>query len=315
MIRGFNPIMAELAETVAAVRRFNRFYTRAIGALEKGYLGGPYTLAETRVLWEIANSDGVTPKAICAALDLDPGYLSRMVARFERDGLVAREPAPDDGRSVRLSLTPRGRERFGELDLRQAARVEDMVGALSPDRQARLSAALGEVQALLSQPNPQPPFELRPHRTGDLGWVVQRHAAIYNAEYGWDERFEAMCARIAADFQETFDPARERGWIAEREGRNVGCVFLEAGEDDSAKIRLLLVEPAARGLGIGGRLVDECIRFAREAGYGEITLWTQSVLTSARKIYAAAGFEIVDTWPNRDFGGWGLTSEKWRLAL
>lgn len=307
--------MAELTDTVAAVRRFNRFYTRAIGVLDKGHLGGPYTLVESRVLYEIASRAGVTPTAIIAEMGLDAGYLSRIVKRFEREGLVARAPSDVDGRSVVLTVTPAGAEVYAGLHRRTIAQVEGLLAGLSADQRAELAGALGQVEGLLGAPGEAAPYTLRPHRIGDLGWVVERHGVVYNREYGWDDRFEALVGRIAADFVDNFDPAHARSWIAERRGERVGCVFLERGEGASAKLRLLLVEPAARGLGLGRRLVDECVSFARAAGYEEITLWTQSCLTAARAIYAAAGFELVDSWPNQDFGGWGLTSEKWRLGL
>jgi len=306
--------MAE-TDTVAAVRRFNRFYTRAIGVLDKGHLGGPYSLAESRVLYEIASRERVSPKDIIAVTGLDAGYLSRIVKRFEREGLVARARSGDDGRSILLTTTDRGREVYGGLHRRTIAQVEGLIGALSREQQARLIHALGEVQRLLGAPPPAATYGLRPLRVGDVGWVVQRHGVVYAREYGWDERFEAMCARIAGDFVTNFDPQWERSWIAERDGENVGCVFLAKGDETTAKLRLLLVEPSARGLGLGRRLVDECVGFAREAGYETVTLWTQSVLTAARRIYAATGFELVDSWPNRDFGGFDLTSERWDLRL
>lgn len=307
--------MAEQTDTVAAVRRFNRFYTRAIGVLDQGHLGGPYTLAESRVLYEICSRDGVTPKAIIGETGLDAAYLSRIVKRFEREGIVARTPSALDGRSILLRPTPRGLEVYAGLHGRTIARVEGLLEGLSSESQSRLARALSEVEALLAAPQPAAAYSLRPHRLGDIGWVVQRHGLLYNREFGWDERFEALCAGIAGEIFTGFDPERERSWIAERAGENIGCIFLQDAGDNAAKLRLLLVEPTARGLGLGRRLVDECVKAARELGYDEITLWTQHVLIAARRIYAAAGFEIVETWPNRDFGGLGLTSEKWRLKF
>jgi DNA-binding MarR family transcriptional regulator/GNAT superfamily N-acetyltransferase len=304
--------MAELVDTVAAVRRFNRFYTRAIGALERSFLGGPYSLPETRVLWEIAHADGITPKAVGAALGLDPGYLSRMLARLERDGLVARERAAADGRSILLTLTDHGRAVFGELDQRQAQRVEALMGPLSADGRGRLAAAVAEVEDLLDGAT-RPPVVLRDPRVGDMGWVVERHAVLYHREYGWTG-MEPLVGRIVADFVETRDPARERCWIAERAGQRLGCVFLVKETDDVARLRLLLLEPAARGERLGRRLVDECIRFAREAGYREIVLWTHAKLTAARGIYAATGFRLEETWTHDDFGQ-AEVSETWRLPL
>lgn len=303
------------ADTIAAVRRFNRFYTRAIGVLDKSHLGGPYSLAESRVLYEIASRERVTPKDIIGVTGLDAGYLSRIVKRFEREGLVGRARSDGDGRSIVLHVTEHGREVYAGLHLRTIAQVEGLLGGLSAEQRARLTHALGEAEALLGAPPEPGGYALRPLRVGDVGWVVQRHGLVYAREYGWDERFEAMCAQIAGDFVTNFDPQRERSWIAERGGQNIGCVFLAKGDEATAKLRLLLVEPAARGLGLGRRLVDECVGFAREAGYQTLTLWTQSVLTAARRIYAAAGFQIVETWPNRDFGGLGLTSERWDLKL
>ena len=303
------------ADTVAAVRRFNRFYTRAIGVLDRGHLGGPYTLAESRVLYEIASRDGVTPKAIIAETGLDAAYLSRIVKRFERDGLVVRTTSDTDRRSILLRPTPSGLETYAGLHARTVARVEGLVGGLSADEQLRLAGALGEAESLLQAPQPTRGYRLRPHRLGDIGWVIQRHGLVYNQQFGWDERFEATCAQICGEIFVGFNPEREGSWIAERDGQNIGCVFLQDAGDNIAKLRLLLVEPSARGLGLGRRLVDECVSFARATGYGEITLWTQSILTAARAIYGAVGFELVDSWPNRDFGGLGLTSEKWRLKL
>jgi GNAT superfamily N-acetyltransferase len=220
-----------------------------------------------------------------------------------------------DGRSFVLSITAKGAETYEGLHRRTIAQVEGLIGGLSTEQRQRLTGALDEVQGLLGAPPPDKAYILRPHGIGDLGWVMERHGVVYNREYGWDHRFEALVGRILADFVDNYDPAKARSWIAERRGERVGCVFLEPGEGDGAKLRLLLVEPPARGLGLGRRLVDECVSFAREAGYSEITLWTQSILTAARAIYAAVGFELVDSWPNRDFGGYGLTSEKWRLRL
>ncbi|HVI31844.1 helix-turn-helix domain-containing GNAT family N-acetyltransferase [Phenylobacterium sp.] len=306
---------ADTAATIAAVRRFNRFYTRAIGVLDRGHLGGPYTLAESRVLYEIASADGVTPTEVIAATGLDAGYLSRIVKRFEREGLVAREPSARDGRSVVLRITGPGRTAYAELHRRTIAQVEGLISPLGAREQARLTGALGEVERLLHAPAEPPGCILRPHRLGDIGWVTQAHGLIYGREYGWDHRFEALVARIAADLVENFDPDWEGSWIAERAGTNVGCVFLEKQDETTAKLRLLLVDPAARGLGLGRRLVDACVARARDVGYREITLWTQSVLTAARRIYEAAGFELEESWPNQDFGGLGLISERWRLRL
>ncbi|WP_068876905.1 MULTISPECIES: bifunctional helix-turn-helix transcriptional regulator/GNAT family N-acetyltransferase [unclassified Phenylobacterium] len=305
--------MAQI-DTVAAVRRFNRFYTRAIGVLERSYMGGPYTLAENRVLYEIAHGAGVTPSAIAQALDLDAGYLSRMLGRLERDGLVARARSPSDGRSVTLSLTPQGAAFFASLNARTVERVEAMIGGLSSPQKAELAGALDTAQALLAPQAAKPPIVLRPHAVGDMGWVTERHGVFYGQAYGWAPKIEAVTARICADFLDNFDPDWERCWIAERGGERVGSVFMVREGEGVARLRLLLLEPAARGEGLGRRLVDECIAFAREKGYREIVLWTHEVLTAARAIYAAAGFKLVDSYVHDDFGK-PEVSETWKLVL
>lgn len=310
---GLAGTMSEL-DTVAAVRRFNRFYTRAIGVLDRAYLGGPYTVTEARVLYEIAQGDGVTPGSICAALALDPGYVSRIVARYERDGLVSRTRSASDGRSFLLRLTPAGRETFVALDARSAAKAASLVERLTAADRSRLAAALDQAQLLLEpEAEPAAPF-VRPHRPGDMGWVIEQHALIYGHEYGWGAGIEAVTARICADFLEKHDPARERCWIAERGGERIGSVFLVKESEDVARLRLLLLTPGARGLGLGRRLVEDCVAFAREAGYREIVLWTHAVLTAARAIYASVGFQIEETWTHDEFGK-PEVSETWRLTL
>ncbi|MDB5464633.1 MAG: hypothetical protein JWP23_3022 [Phenylobacterium sp.] len=310
---------AETLDPVAAVRRFNRFYTRAIGVLEKGYLGTPYTVAEGRVLYEVAKADGITARAVGEITGLDTGYLSRIVARLERDGVIGRERSARDGRSTVLRLTERGGEVFAPFDQRSAALVEDMIGALSAEGRRRLTGAMAEVEALLNAPSGGS-VVLRPHRTGDMGWVTERHALVYAREYGWNGHIEAVTARICADFLDGHDPTRERCWIAERDGQRLGCVFLvkeEMVKDEAsevARLRLLMLEPSARGLGLGKRLVAECVAFARAAGYREVVLWTHAVLTAARAIYAAQGFQLEETWTHDDFGA-PEVSETWRLAL
>jgi DNA-binding MarR family transcriptional regulator/GNAT superfamily N-acetyltransferase len=308
----------EAPESVAAVRRFNRFYTRAIGVLEKGYLGTPYTVAEGRVLYEIAKADGVTAKAVGEITGLDAGYLSRIVARLERDGVVARERSARDRRSALLRLTSHGAEVFARFDRRSATLVEGMIAALAPPDRDRLTGAMGEVERLLTGSQAGPVI-LRPHRTGDMGWITERHGLLYAREYGWNGHIEAVTARICADFLDNHDPALERCWIAERAqeqgAERLGCVFLVKDEAPGvARLRLLMLEPAARGLGLGKRLVAECVAFARSAGYGEIVLWTHAVLTAARAIYAAQGFELEETWTHDDFGAPEI-SETWRLKL
>ncbi|MGA0605839.1 bifunctional helix-turn-helix transcriptional regulator/GNAT family N-acetyltransferase [Phenylobacterium sp. VNQ135] len=302
-------------DTVAVIRRFNRFYTRAIGVMDRGHVGSPYTLAETRTLYEIATSGGVTPKTVTERTGLDPGYLSRILKRLERDGLVVRERSDVDGRSVVLRPSGEGARLMAELQQRSNIQAEGLIAELSAAQRAELAAALETVEALLDGGRAPEPWRLAEPELGDYGWVVQSHGEIYGREYHWDHRFEALVARIVADFVDDFDPARERCWIAKQGGRNIGSIFLAKGDDETAKLRLLLVDPSARGLGVGRKLVDECIAFARQAGYRRMTLWTQSILTAARAIYASVGFELKDSWPNRDFGGFGLTSERWDLDL
>jgi DNA-binding MarR family transcriptional regulator/GNAT superfamily N-acetyltransferase len=307
--------MSETHDTVAAVRRFNRFYTRAIGVLERGYLGGPYTLAENRVMYEIAHGEMVTPSAITAALDLDAGYLSRMLSKLERDGMLERRRSNSDGRSVTLRLTPRGQAYFASLNAKTVERVHELIGSLTAPDKARLAGALDTAQALL-QPQPdKAPIVLRGHQTGDMGWVTERHGVFYGTTYGWAPKIEAVTARICADFLDNFDPEMERCWIAERGGERVGSVFLvKDAEPGVARLRLLMVEAAARGEKLGRRLVDECASFARAKGYREIVLWTHEVLRAARGIYAAVGFELTETWVHDDFGK-PEVSETWRLKL
>jgi len=307
--------MAETLDTVATVRRFNRFYTRAIGVLERGYLGGPYTLAENRVMYEIVHGEMVTPSAIAAALDLDAGYLSRMLSKLERDGMLERRRSDVDGRSVMLRLTARGHEAFAALNARTIDRVGELIGGLSAPDKARLAGALDTAQTLLQPVAEKAPIVLRPHQTGDMGWVTERHGVFYGANYGWAPKIEAVTARICADFLDNFDPELERCWIAERGGERVGSVFLvKDPEPGVARLRLLMVEAAARGEKLGRRLVDECVSFAREKGYREIVLWTHEVLSAARGIYKAVGFELTETWVHDDFGK-PEVSETWRLKL
>ncbi len=302
---------------VAAVRRFNRFYTAAIGVLDKGYLGTPYSVAEGRVLYEIATGDAPTPKAIGEIVGLDAGYLSRIVGKLERDGLVARARSDTDGRSIRLSLTPQGGKMFAGFNLRSAAVVEDLIEGLSADERGRLVDSVETVEALLGRRDAAPaPIVLRAHGPGDMGWVTERHAVLYGQEYGWGAGIESLTARICADFLDSYDPAREHCWIAERAGERLGSVFLvkEPDQPQAARLRLLMLEPAARGTGLGRKLVEECISFARAAGYSEIVLWTHAVLLAARRIYAGTGFELEETWVHDDFGH-DETGETWRLKL
>jgi len=307
--------MTEIApETVAAVRRFNRFYTRKVGALGRSHMNGPYPLTEVRVLWELFHRQDQTAKLLIGELGLDPGYLSRILKRFEADGMLARTPHPGDGRSARLELTDKGRAVFMALDARSRGEVEASLARLEPQDRARLTGAMADIERLLEPQAAAGEVVLRTHRSGDLGWVVWRHGVVYAREYGWDERFEALVARICADFVDNFDPARERFWIAERDGEPLGSICLVRGPQDSAQLRLLLVEPAARGLGVGRRLVEACIAFAREAGYPDILLMTEQRLTAARAIYAKAGFEL-EASDRYDSLAEGAVAETWRLRL
>jgi len=308
---------ADLAGRVEAVRRFSRFYTRRIGVLHEGLLGGPLSLTEGRIIYELAQAGTTTATRLSTELGLDAGYLSRILRGFETRGLIERRPCDTDGRQSVLSLGDSGREAFDAIDTRSQAEVGAMLEGLTATEQDRLVAALGTAEALLgtsSRSEPKVPYILRPPRPGDIGWVVHRHGALYAEEYGWDERFEALVAEIVARFVQAFDPKRELCWIAEREGAVVGSVFLVQESEEVAKLRLLYVEPEARGLGIGQRLVEECVRFARRAGYRRITLWTNDVLTAARRIYQQAGFRLVGEERHHSFGH-DLIGQNWELDL
>jgi DNA-binding MarR family transcriptional regulator/GNAT superfamily N-acetyltransferase len=282
-------------QRTGAVRRFNRFYTRQIGVLRKTYLDSPYSLGEMRVLYEIAHGDGITASAIGRALDLDAGYLSRVLRNFEKRGLLARKPSAEDARQSHLTLTARGRKAFAPAEERSQRDVAAMLGKLRTDDQAKLIAAMQTIENLLAgnpEAGPSRDYILREPKPGDFGWIVARHAEVYAQEYGWTEPFEGLCAQIVADFANKNDPACERCWIAEVNGENVGTVMLVKDSEEVARVRLLLVDPKGRGLGLGAQLVDECVRFARQAGYKKITLWTHSILTAARHIYEKAGFTL-----------------------
>lgn len=302
---------------VAAVRRFNRFYTKQIGILDEGLLRSPFSLAEVRVLYEIANGTDVTAAALADELRLDPGYLSRILRRFHERGLLRRETSAADGRRSHLTLTEKGRRTFAGLDARQDEDVAALLARLSAAGRQRLVDAMHGIEDVLGAParDSGEPYLLRQHQPGDMGWITHRHGVLYSQEYGYDERFEALVAKIAGEFIEHLDPARERCWIAERRGEIVGSVFLVNQSATVAKLRLLYVEPSARGLGIGARLVDECIRFARRAGYRKITLWTQSELLAARRIYQKTGFKLVGKRRHRSFSRDDLVSETWELKL
>ena len=296
------------------MRAFNRDYTRRIGVLSRGLLDSPWSLTEARVLYEIAHHPGVTASELAAGLGLDRGYLSRILKRFTAKRLLARAAAGADARRQHLRLTPAGRVAFAPLERRARRQVRTLLAPLDAPRRVALLAAMSTIRAAFDPASSAAALTLRAHRPGDMGWVVERHGALYAREYGWSEEFEALVAAITADFIRKLDPVRERCWIAELAGRRVGCVFLVADAAGSARLRLLLVEPAARGQGIGRRLVDECVRFARQAGYRKLTLWTQSLLHAARQLYREAGFKRVARQPHVSFGA-RLVSETWELAL
>jgi len=300
---------------VGFVRRFNRFWTRQVGVLREGYLESPFSLTEVRVLYELAHCEETTASELGEELGLDAGYLSRILRGFEKQGLIHKRPSEADGRRRLLRLTERGQEAFAPLDARSRDDVGAMLGGMSIERQEHLVGAMRTIEGLLSaRPEPEVPYILRLHRPGDMGWVVHRHGVLYAREYGWDERFEALVAEIVAQFIQQYDPKLERCWIAEREGEIVGCVFLVRESEEIAKLRLLLVEPKARGLGIGSRLVEECVRFARQAGYRKITLWTNDVLDAARGLYERVGFRLVHGEPHHSFG-YDLVGQTWELML
>ena len=306
---------AVAAQRINAVRHFNRFYTRQIGLLQDHLLESRFSLTEARVLYELWRHKRATASDIVRELGLDHGYLSRILRRFAEDGLIAKTRAKTDARQTLLSLTAKGRKAFAPLDRGSHELVETMLSKSSSAQQKRIVSAMQEIECIIGQERAADrTYTLRLHRPGDMGWVVARHGAIYGEEYGWDSSIEALTADICSAFLKNYDAARERCWIAEIDGEPVGSVFLVRETDDVARLRLLIVEPAARGLGIGKRLVDECIRFAREAGYNKITLWTHAVLTAARAIYQQAGFQRTEQWVHDDFGK-PEPSETWELAL
>lgn len=302
-------------DPVEKVRSFNRFYTRHIGLLNEGLLESEFSLTEVRVLYDLAHRGPLTSAELGQELGLDPGYLSRILKRFHARGLVQRSRTQSDKRHVLLSLTDAGRAAFELLNRASAQQVAGMLSRLSAGEQNRLLDAMATVERLVRNgPGPKVPYILRPHQPGDIGWITHRQGLLYAQEYGWDETFEALVAEIAASFVKTYDRKRERCWIAEREGEVVGSVFLVRQSDDVAKLRLLYVEPSARGLGIGHRLVAECIGFARARGYRTLTLWTNDVLVAARSIYMAAGFRLVKEEPHHSFGK-DLVGQNWDLDL
>lgn len=302
-------------EKIAAVRQFNRFFTRQIGVLREGLLHSPYPLTDARILFELGHGSQMTASRLARELGLDTGYLSRILTRLEQQGLLEKMRSANDGRQFFLSLTPEGKEAFTLLDQRSRDEVSEMLDDLSAENQQRLLKAMHTIESVLTRGFKfSEPFVLRPHEPGDMGWVTHRHGVLYAQEYGWDEHFEALVAQIVADFITNYNHERERCWIAEMNGEIIGSVFVVRSSDTVAKLRLLLVEPKARGMGLGTRLVEECIRFARRRGYQKMMLWTNSVLVEARHIYQKTGFKLVAEEAHHSFGH-DLVGETWELLL
>jgi DNA-binding MarR family transcriptional regulator/N-acetylglutamate synthase-like GNAT family acetyltransferase len=308
-----------VSSAVREVRRFNRFYTRKIGVLQDGLLDSPFSLTEVRVLYELAHRNQPTAGELGRELGVDAGYLSRVLARFKRFRLIRRERSSADGRQNFLSLTAKGRRVFLPLEARSNRQVAALLRPIASSRQKRLVSAMHVIKDVLTPDEngaaPKSPYILRTHQPGDMGWVVHRHGVLYAQEYGYDERFEALVAEIVAEFIRNFDPKRERCWIAEKDGEIVGTVFLVRKSKTVCKLRLLLVEPSARGLGLGRRLVAECVRFGRQAGYKKMMLWTQSELDAARHLYKEAGFRRVERKAHQSWGRRDLVAETWELKL
>jgi DNA-binding MarR family transcriptional regulator/N-acetylglutamate synthase-like GNAT family acetyltransferase len=307
--------MEGLDRRAEQLRCFSRFYTRELGLLDAGLLESRFSLTEARILYEIAHADGVTAGELCSSLRMDAGYVSRILARFSRERLLSRRPSEADRRRLILALTPKGRAEFAVLDRRSHQEARAKLGRLPEREQQDLVESLERVERLLGEVTPTPaPCILRPHQPGDMGWVISRHGALYAREYDWDISFETLVAGIVTDFLRSHDPRREHCWIAERNGERAGCIFLVRQSDKVAKLRLLLVEPEVRGCGLGRRLVTECLGFASQAGYQKVTLWTNSVLHAARRIYEQAGFGLVKEEQHHSFGK-DLVGQNWEVAL
>jgi DNA-binding MarR family transcriptional regulator/GNAT superfamily N-acetyltransferase len=306
--------VADSSDEISAVRAFNRFYTRKLGVLDQHLSKSPYSLSEARVLYELAHRDELAAKEIGSELGLDPGYLSRIVQSFEESGLITRKPLATDRRQFRLSLTAKGRQAFAKLNKASQHDVADMLAPLSNDDGRRLTGAMATIEHLLEPGAARTPYLVRSHRVGDMGWVTSRQGVAYAEEYGWDISYEALVAEICAQFIKAYDPAREHCWIAEVHGEPVGSVFLVRASDEVAKLRLLMVEKKARGLGMGRALVEQCIRAAREKGYSKMTLWTQSCLLAARGIYRQVGFRKAAEEKHHSFGV-DLVGETWEMEL
>jgi len=311
--------MTDLSPRVDTVRRFNRFYTRRIGVLQEGWLNSPFSLTEARVLYELVHREKPTSTVVRNSLELDAGYLSRILSSFEKRGLIEKTPSEEDGRQSILALTEEGRAQFAPVDEQTNEQVGAMLGKLNENEQRELIEAMRSIEKVLApaehaESAAKAPYLLRPHQSGDMGWIVHRQGVLYAQEYGYDEQFEALVAEIVAKFVQHHDAKRERCWIAEKDREVVGSVFLVAQSKTTAKLRLLYVEPSARGLGIGSRLVSECIRFATQAGYKKMVLWTQNELDAARHIYKKAGFRVVEKKKHHSFSK-ALLAETWELAL
>lgn len=304
-----------LAGRVAAVRRFNRFYTQQIGVLQEHLLRSEFSLTEVRVLYEIAHTPEITATSLARTLGIDGGYLSRIVQRFERRGLIRRIASTSDARQSHLVLTPKGSRTLAPLEAASDAEVSALLNKLSEGKQQQLLRAMQTIEQIIAPEKPQATaYVLRSHQPGDIGWVIHRHGALYAQEYNWNEEFEAHVAEIAAQFIRAFNPQKERCWIAERDGERVGCVFLVRDTDEVARLRLLLVEPYARGMGLGRRLVHEAIEFAKRSGYRRLVLWTNKGLDAARHLYEEAGFKLVRENPHHSYGH-DLIGQDWELDL
>ena len=311
------PLVPDVSSEVAKFRQFNRMYTQYIGTLNQGLLNSEYSLAEARVLYELASRTAPKASEIAEGLGVDPGYLSRILGKFEQDGLLQRKASEQDGRHSELTLTTRGRSAFKKLNALSDEQARAVLKDLPPTARTELIDCMGSIESILMKiDRSRMPFVLRPHRVGDMGWIVHREGLGYAEQYGWDETFEALVANIVSEFIKNFEPSRERCWIAEIDGRSVGHVFLvkHPSQPHTAKLRLLFVEPSARGTGLGHALVNECVRFARAAGYRKIILWTQSILTAAHRIYQSAGFRLVKEEPHHSFGH-DLIGQEWELDL
>jgi len=304
-----------LREHISAVRRFNRFFTRKIGMLGEGLLHSPYSLTEARIIFELANRSNLTASDLCNELGLDAGYSSRILNKLEQQNLIEKTRSDDDGRQRLISLTTEGQNAFSLLDNRSSGEISEMLSELNESDRVCLIEAMHTIEGILDHSFKYPePFYLRHHETGDMGWVIHQHGLLYSQEYGWDESFEALVAQICADFINNYDPQKERCWIVEMQGERVGSIFCVKASEDVAKLRLLSVVPKARGLGLGTRLVKECIRFAKRSGYKKLTLWTNDVLVEAMKIYEKNGFKLVEEEHHHSFGH-DLVGQNWELIV